>query len=592
MEPTVTDKSTINLETLKMIIDREEAISIDSLIKMDSEVFDNISPLDIAVFALDYPLSFNIYITPYTAKGIRKNNFIISKTNISLRDIFDDIGSYIPNIDAIRFDKKEARIDTFLNTLRRMNMDGTVDETPLFTTLSKDMVIDYPSYDIPPFVTKIKAGAFSDLHDIRNLYIPSSVEVIEKDVFDNCTDKIIINCDNFDKIKFSDTKTREFVKKHMSGSVISLEKAVKDSYNHFIDIGVKPSIEDILEDVADNYNTDVSITLNSPMDYDKYIPKISKIANKYHLDVKKEDEDELNESKDTLFSMTPYMLRNDGALLTCGDLHPYIKMSNSASYETNLKTLNSHLDFLDWFYKNSLNDETKELINEFKEEPSEELMNLLNDLTNQEFCRVRTSNYKVKYGGDNGQIYFRISSTGFNWFNLIWNVVNKFSNAIEEVTVMKDKQTFGGKEFDYYYDHIPTKDFLLLKGNPLVEEITDLNEKIEKHDTLNTKLFDENKELIPEVKEAIIKIANKFMDDLKEDGVKFKMKDIILVGSNVSYNYTEDSDLDIHIIADKDSLDCSEEVYKLLYGAYRSLFNKNYDITIKGIPVEIYVELY
>lgn len=589
MEPTITDKSTINLETLKMIIDREEAISIDSLIKMDSEVFDNISPLDIAVFALDYPLSFNIYITPYTAKGIRKNNFIISKTNISLRDIFDDIGSYIPNIDAIRFDKKEARIDTFLNTLRRMNMDGTVDETPLFTTLSKDMVIDYPSYDIPPFVTKIKAGAFSDLHDIRNLYIPSSVEVIEKDVFDNCTDKIIIMCDNFNKIKFSDTKTREFVKKHMSGSVISLEKAVKDSYNHFIDIGVKPYIEDILEDVADNYNTDVSITLDSPMDYDKYIPAISKIANKYHLDVK-EDGDELNESKDTLFSMTPYMLRNDGALLACGDLHPYIKMSNSASYETNLKTLNSHLDFLDWFYKNSLNDETKELINEFKEEPSEELMNLLNDLTNQEFCRVRTSNYKFKYGGDNGQIYFRISSTGFNWFDLIWNVVNKFSNVIEEVTVMKDKQTFGGKEFDYYYDHIPTKDFLLLNGNPLVEEITDLTEKIEKHDRLNPLLFENNK-LKDDVKEAIIKIANKFMDDLKEDGVKFKMKDIILVGSNVSYNYTEDSDLDIHIIADKDSLDCSEEVYNLLYGAYRSLFNKNYDITIKGIPVEIYVEL-
>ena len=590
MESTITDKSTINLETLKMIIDREEAISIDSLIEMDSEVFDNISSLDIAVFALDYPLSFNIYITPYTARGIRKNNFIISKTNISLRDIFDDIGSYIPNIDAIRFDKKEARIDTFLNTLRRMNMDGTVDETPLFTTLSKDMVIDYPSYDIPPFVTKIKAGAFSDLHDIRNLYIPSSVEVIEKDVFDNCTDKIIIMCDNFNKIKFSDTKTREFVKKHMSGSAISLEKAVKDSYNHFIGIGVKPSIEDILEDVADNYNTDVSITLDSLMDYDKYIPKISKIANKYHLDVKEEDGDELNESKDTLFSMTPYMLRNDGALLACGDLHPYIKMSNSASYETNLKTLNSHLDFLDWFYKNSLNDETKELINEFKEEPSEELMNLLNDLTNQEFCRVRTSNYKVKYGGDNGQIYFRISSTGFNWFDLIWNVVNKFSNVIEEVTVMKDKQTFGGKEFDYYYDHIPTKDFLLLKDNPLVEEITDLTEKIEKHDRLNPLLFENNK-LKDDVKEAIIKIANKFIDDLKEDGVKFKMKDIILVGSNVSYNYTEDSDLDIHIIADKDSLDCSEEVYNLLYGAYRSLFNKNYDITIKDIPVEIYVEL-
>ena len=119
-----------------------------------------------------------------------------------------------------------------------------------------------------------------------------------------------------------------------------------------------------------------------------------------------------------------------------------------------------------------------------------------------------------------------------------------------------------------------------------------LEEDIEKHDTLNPALFDENDELKPDIKEAIIKIVNQFIEDLSADGVKFSLKDIILVGSNVSYNYTKDSDLDIHIIADSESLDCNPEVYTLLYGAYRSLFNKNYDITIKGIPVEIYVEIY
>ena len=118
-----------------------------------------------------------------------------------------------------------------------------------------------------------------------------------------------------------------------------------------------------------------------------------------------------------------------------------------------------------------------------------------------------------------------------------------------------------------------------------------LEEDIEKHDTLNPLLFDENDELRDDVKEAIIKIVNQFIEDLSADGVKFSLKDIILVGSNVSYNYTKDSDLDIHIVADSESLDCNPEVYTLLYGAYRSLFNKNYDITIKGIPVEIYVEL-
>ena len=195
----------------------------------------------------------------------------------------------------------------------------------------------------------------------------------------------------------------------------------------------------------------------------------------------KSDDVLLNE-KEELFSMTPYMLRNDGELLTCGDLHPYIKMSNSATFETNLNTLNNHPEFLDWFYDNTLNEEVKTLITEYKEcknEEKEELMNLLNDLTNQEFCRVRTSNYKVKYGGDNGQIYFRISSTGFNWFDLIWNIVNKFSKNIKEVTVMKDKQTFGGKEFEYYFDHVPTDEFLTLKGNPIVESV-DLNNNIVK----------------------------------------------------------------------------------------------------------------
>ena len=112
-----------------------------------------------------------------------------------------------------------------------------------------------------------------------------------------------------------------------------------------------------------------------------------------------------------------------------------------------------------------------------------------------------------------------------------------------------------------------------------------------KNDDIET-LFDEDDELKSEIKEAIEKIVNQFVEDLKTDGVKIEVKDVILVGSNVSYNYTKDSDLDIHIIVDKDKLDCDPQLYTLLYGAYRSLFNKNYDITIKGIPVEIYVELY
>ena len=126
---------------------------------------------------------------------------------------------------------------------------------------------------------------------------------------------------------------------------------------------------------------------------------------------------------------------------------------------------------------------------------------------------------------------------------------------------------------------------------PICDDGTeDLDEDIEKHDTLNPLLFDGD-ELKPDVKEAIEKIADRFIDDLLEEGIKFKLKDIVLVGSNVSYNYTKDSDLDIHLIADSSELDCPDDLYPLLYSAYRSIFNKTYDITIKGIPVELYIEI-
>ena len=115
-------------------------------------------------------------------------------------------------------------------------------------------------------------------------------------------------------------------------------------------------------------------------------------------------------------------------------------------------------------------------------------------------------------------------------------------------------------------------------------------EAVEKHDTLNPKLWDEGGNLKPEVREKILEIVKEFTDGLEEDEIKFKIKDIIICGSNCSYNYNEMSDLDVHIRMDTKSLECPDNLYPLLYSAYRSLFNKKFDIDFYGIPVEIYVE--
>lgn len=117
----------------------------------------------------------------------------------------------------------------------------------------------------------------------------------------------------------------------------------------------------------------------------------------------------------------------------------------------------------------------------------------------------------------------------------------------------------------------------------------DINEEVIIHDKLNQNIWDENNELKEEVREKIKEIVDVFIQQLKEDNIELRLSDIWLLGSNANYNYTDESDLDIHLIADE-SFDCSEEHLQIIYNAYKSLFNSKYDITIKGINVELYVE--
>lgn len=131
------------------------------------------------------------------------------------------------------------------------------------------------------------------------------------------------------------------------------------------------------------------------------------------------------------------------------------------------------------------------------------------------------------------------------------------------------------------------------KINKIANELVlneELQEDIEKHNQLNPKLWNEDKVLRDEVREKILEITDKFLEQLEEDEIKIEVEDIKLVGSNCSYNYTKDSDLDIHIVANTEKLGSEANLYPILYDKYKSLFNDKYDIDFYGIPVEIYVE--
>jgi predicted nucleotidyltransferase len=120
--------------------------------------------------------------------------------------------------------------------------------------------------------------------------------------------------------------------------------------------------------------------------------------------------------------------------------------------------------------------------------------------------------------------------------------------------------------------------------------LTALTEAIEKHESLNSKLFTKDELLKDKVRDKMLEIVDTFLADLKEQDIKIKVDDILFIGSNASYNYTKDSDIDLHIIANTKTVEYPTELGAALYSAYRSLFNKSLDITIYDIPLELFVE--
>jgi len=122
----------------------------------------------------------------------------------------------------------------------------------------------------------------------------------------------------------------------------------------------------------------------------------------------------------------------------------------------------------------------------------------------------------------------------------------------------------------------------------LIKEFTDIvrefsiDSAVQFHDELNPKLF-ANDQLIPEVKEGLLKIAQHFEEFI---GVELDVVDITISGSNAAYSYTSHSDVDLHIVVQVPDT----EEYKQLLDAKKNDYNARHDITVRGIPVELYAQ--
>lgn len=103
------------------------------------------------------------------------------------------------------------------------------------------------------------------------------------------------------------------------------------------------------------------------------------------------------------------------------------------------------------------------------------------------------------------------------------------------------------------------------------------------NDTLNPILWD-NDVLRKQIRLKLLEIAKHFADTLKVKNLN--LKDVTISGSNASFGYSEYSDIDLHLIVDMPD----DEELADYYNSKKNDFNNKYDVKLKGIAVEVYIQ--
>jgi predicted nucleotidyltransferase len=82
-------------------------------------------------------------------------------------------------------------------------------------------------------------------------------------------------------------------------------------------------------------------------------------------------------------------------------------------------------------------------------------------------------------------------------------------------------------------------------------------------------------------------IVEEFLEGLDLD---LDIKDIIITGSIANYNWSNYSDIDVHILMDFEDVNDNVEMVKKFFDAVRSNWNKLHNIEVKGHEVEVYIQ--
>jgi predicted nucleotidyltransferase len=92
----------------------------------------------------------------------------------------------------------------------------------------------------------------------------------------------------------------------------------------------------------------------------------------------------------------------------------------------------------------------------------------------------------------------------------------------------------------------------------------------------------------PKVREKLLEIANDFIESLKVDII---VTDVIMTGSLANFNWSNFSDVDLHIVANFSQFPEEQlPLYEELFALKKTIYNDKHNIKIFGYDVELYVQ--
>lgn len=108
-------------------------------------------------------------------------------------------------------------------------------------------------------------------------------------------------------------------------------------------------------------------------------------------------------------------------------------------------------------------------------------------------------------------------------------------------------------------------------------------------DTLCPKIFNlETKMMLPEIREKLLEISFAFYEYIEIEPIKYS--DVILTGSLASYNWSDFSDLDLHVVIPFSDVTDNVDIVENMLWALKSKFNQDHEIVVNDFKVELFAQ--